>query len=144
MGIKPNTAIIIVISIAFMRGEYEGALTGFIAGFLQDSFFGFFLGMHIFISMTIGFIVGKFLRGFYKDSILIPLIVTVCADFVYQFVYYAFNILLRGYTNLFYFLHRIILPEIVYTAIFAVFMYKLLYIINDKIEEKEKYRRKLF
>lgn len=144
MGIKPNTALIIVVSFSFMRGELEGALIGFFAGLLQDSFFGPFIGMHAFLCMVTGYLCGKFFRGFYKESIIVPFLLTILSTFLYEFSFYVFNILLRGYTNFIYFLNTIILPEIVYTAIFSVLIYKLLYFINSKLEEKENLKRKLF
>lgn len=144
MGIKPNSALIIVVSFAFMRGKLDGAVIGFMAGFLQDSFFGMFIGLNMFIYMLIGYLCGKFLSGFYKESVIIPLLITALSSFVYGFLFYTFSVLLRGYTNFLYFLSTIILPEIVYTAVFSVVLYRLLFILNNKLDEKYKYKRKVF
>lgn len=144
IGIKPNTALIIVVSIAFMRGETEGAITGAFAGFLQDSFFGLFVGLNVFLYMVIGYLCGKFLSGFYKESVIVPILITLISTFCYGFLYYTLSILMRGYTNFPYFLSTIILPEMVYTAIFSVILYKFLFKINSYLEEKYKYRRKVF
>ncbi len=144
IGIKPNTALIIVVCTAFMRGENEGVITGAFAGFLQDSFFGMFIGLHMFLYMVTGYLCGKFLSGFYKESIIIPVLITLISTFCYEFLFYIFSILLRGYTNFPYFLSTIILPEMVYSAIFSLLLYRLLYKINMWLEEKYKYRRKVF
>lgn len=144
IGIKPNTAIIIIVSIAFMRGETEGAAIGFFAGLLQDSFFGPFIGIHALLGMLTGYFCGKFFRGFYKESFIIPFVLTITSNILYEFIFYMTNILLRGYTKFYYFVNAIILPEVVYTAIVSVFVYKLLYVINKKIEDKESLKRKLF
>lgn len=144
IGIKPNTAIVIVISIAFMRGEVEGIITGAFAGLLQDSFFGMFIGLHTFLYIITGYLCGKLLSSFYKESIIIPVLITLISTFCYEFLFYVFSVLLRGYTNFPYFLSAVILPEMVYTAIFSLFIYKLLYIINSRLEEKYRYKRKVF
>lgn len=144
MGIKPNTAIIIIVSIAFMRGEFEGGLIGFAIGLLQDSFFSSFVGINAFLGMITGAVCGKFFRGFYKENFILPLMLTILSTFLYEIAFYTLSILLRGYTNIFYFLRIVILPEVAYTAIFSVFVYKILYIINQKLEEKERNSRKLF
>ena len=144
MGIKPNTAIIIVASIAFMRGEIDGGITGLIAGFLQDSFFGMFLGLNMFIYMIIGYLCGKFLSGFYKESIIIPTLIALVADFCYGFLFYTISVLMRGYTNFLYFLSTIILPEMVYTAVVSIILYQLLFRINMWYDERYGYKRKVF
>lgn len=144
IGIKPNTAIIIVASIAFMRGEVEGGITGLVAGFLQDSFFGHFLGLNMFIYMIIGYFCGKFLSGFYKESVIIPTLIALVADFCYGFLFYTISILMRGYTNFEYFLSTIILPEMVYTAIVSIVVYRILLKINKWYDGKYGYRRKVF
>lgn len=144
MGIKPNTAIIIVASIAFMRGEIDGGITGLIAGFLQDSFFGMFLGLNMFIYMIIGYLCGKFLSGFYKESIIIPTLIALVADFCYGFLFYTISVLMRGYTNFLYFLSMIILPEMVYTAVVSIILYQLLFRINMWYDERYGYKRKVF
>lgn len=144
IGIKPNTAIIIIVSIAFMRGEIEGAFVGLTTGILQDSFFSSFIGIHAFLGMATGFLCGKLYRGFYKENFIIPISLTIISTLLYEIFYYILSILLRGYTNFLYFLNKIILPEVVYTAIFSILVYQILYFINKKLEVKENLKRKLF
>ena len=40
--------------------------------------------------------------------------------------------LIRGRIQLFFYLRRIIIPEAIYTVIFAVFLYQLNYYVNKK------------
>ena len=144
INIVPNTAIIIIVSFAFMRGEIEGAVIGFAAGLIQDIFFGQYIGMHALLGMFTGFLCGKLYIDFFKESFLIPLLLTICASFLYEFSFYILNILIHKYTDIMYFFKTIILPETAYTALFSVFMYKLLYIINSKLEKRENLTRKFF
>ncbi len=144
INVIPNTGIIIVVSFAFMRGEYEGAAVGFAIGILQDIFFGQYIGMNALLSMLTGYFCGKFYVDFFTENFLIPLLMTSVSTFVYGFVFYVLNILLFGYTDVLYFLSNIILPETAYTSLFSVFLYKLFYIINEKLEKRETVKRKLF
>ena len=52
IGIKPNTMIIVVVSIALMRGELEGAFMGMITGLLQDCYFSTYIGFYVFLGMA--------------------------------------------------------------------------------------------
>lgn len=144
MGIQPNIGVIIIVSFAFMRGETTGGIIGFFAGLLQDIFFGMYIGMYALLGLLIGILCGRFFRDYYKENFLIPMFLTVACTFLYEFVFFITNILLRGYTDFGFFLNRIILPEIVYTAFFSMFIYKLLFMINSKIEERERSKRKFF
>ena len=55
----PNLMLVFVTSIAFIRGDKVGLLTGFVSGFLVDIFFGAILGFYALLFMYIGFFVGK-------------------------------------------------------------------------------------
>ena len=70
IDVKPNSAIVIIISMAFMRGKTEGAVTGLIAGLLQDCFFAPYIGFYTFCYILVGYFCGMFFRGFYKETIM--------------------------------------------------------------------------
>jgi rod shape-determining protein MreD len=137
-NIAPNLLIITTVSFALLRGKYEGGIIGFCCGFLQDIFFGKVLGFYALIYMYIGFSSGYLYRSFYKDSILIPTLVISGCDLIYGFYIYIFTFLLRGKLNLMYYLGNIIIPELVYTSLIAVIVYKLFHYINYKLEMHEK------
>ena len=144
INIIPNTAIIIIVSFAFMRGEDEGAIIGFIIGLLQDVFFGQYIGMNALLGMLTGFFCGKFNEDFFTENLLIPLAMISISTFVYEIVFYVFNVLILGYTDILYFLQMVILPEVAYTALVSVFLYKILYIINEKLENHKTTKKRLF
>ena len=144
IGIKPNTIIILVVSFSFMRGEIEGGLIGFFSGLLIDSFFGQFLGLNAFIYLIIGFLCGKIFNEFYKDSIIISFFLTFIFTMIYGFFFFFFNGFLRGYPNILPFLKSIIIPEALYTSIISVFIYKVLFIINIKLEKFDRKKKNLF
>ncbi len=144
MGIKPNTAIIIIVAFSFMRGEMSGAMLGLLIGLLQDMFFGTYIGINAILYMLTGLLCGKFFVDYYKENYLLVLVLTVVSTIFYEFLFFVTNILLRGYTDFAYYFNKIILPETVYTAFFAIFIYRLLFVINRQLEKRENLKRKFF
>ncbi len=143
LDIKPNIILIMIVSVALLRGELEGAVIGFIGGLMLDTFCPF-IGTNAFIGAMIGYITGIFTVGLYKENPFVPVITVFFATLVYEFVYYILNILLQGYTDFLFFFNTIILREMVYNALIALPVYGIVYLINSKLELKEHFKRKLF
>jgi len=142
--VVPNTAILIIVSYAILRGDIEGAFTGFFAGLLQDIFFGRYIGLNAFLYMTAGFICGKPFRDFYRESFLTPLFLSGVATLCYEIAFYFTNYFFRARLDFLYYLNRNILPGTVYTLIMSIPLYRIVYAINAKLEAYEKARRRLF
>ncbi len=143
-GIIPNTAIIIIVSIALLRGSGEGAAAGFFSGLIQDIFFGTGIGFYALLGMLCGHFAGKFNKGFYRENYAMPIFLCLIATFLYESCIYILGPLFRGYTNYLYFLFNLILPEMVYNAILTILIYRILFTINGILENTEKHKRKLF
>jgi len=143
-GIVPNLLIIVTSSLAFMRGDKSGIVAGLFCGILVDVFFGSYLGFYAMIFMYIGFIIGKFNKIFYPENIILPLGLIVSADFVYGFICYILLFMFRNKFNLGYYMIHVIIPEVVYTALVAVFLYPVLIRINTYLEEIEQRSAKKF
>lgn len=144
MDIKPQTGIIIVVCLSFMRGDVEGMFIGAFSGLMQDLLFSPFIGLHTALCTVTGYLCGKFFAGFYNESVMIPALLVVVADFVHEFLYYTIIILTSGYVDFLHFLGTIILPEIVYTGILTVLLYKAFYVLNEKLIQVDENKRKLF
>lgn len=143
-GIKPNLVLITVVSISCLRDSTEGAAYGFFAGLLQDCYYSSYIGCGVFLYTFIGYFCGIFLRSFYRENFILPMAIAAGATFVYNFAYYILNALLQGYPNIGYFMGKIILPEVVYNALAMIVVYNLCIAMNNYLEEKEKYKRKVF
>jgi hypothetical protein len=52
-NVKPNLLIIFIISVALLRGIFEGGIVGFIAGLVQDILFGKVMGFYTLPAATI-------------------------------------------------------------------------------------------
>lgn len=142
IGVKPNTAIIIIVSFAIMRGSYEGALIGFFSGLLQDMLFGTNIGLHALLGLYVGYFCGKVNKDFFSENYFLELFLCFISVLSYECIIYIFGFLIRGRTNFLYFFNYIILPEVVYTSFISLAMYKIMYLINSKIEAHEKLTRK--
>jgi len=64
IGVKPNTAIAVIVAFSLMRGSFEGAVIGFFSGLLQDILFGSNIGFNALLGMYIGYFCGKLNNDF--------------------------------------------------------------------------------
>lgn len=113
-----------------------GMLIGFFSGILIDIQFGQVIGLYAMFMLLIGYLVGFANKIYSHDDFTLPLLFISVANFVYQFLYYVFEFLLRGKLNFLYYLKAIIIPEIIYTLVVSVILYKLLHMINHSLEPK--------
>ncbi|NLL69782.1 MAG: rod shape-determining protein MreD [Epulopiscium sp.] len=144
MGVVPNLAVMIIVSFALLRGSVEGAIIGFSIGLLQDVFFGRGIGFQALIGMFIGYVCGIPSQKYYRENYILPFFLIIVSTFAQGMCTYVFTFLIRGRTNFLFFFNRIIIPEVVYTAALSLLIYRLIYGINEKIEARERLRRKHF
>lgn len=141
--IMPNLLLILVASTAYMRGRMSGLMVGFFSGLLVDLMYGSYvigsyalIGVHALLYLMIGYIFGYTNKIYSNDDYTLPVIIVAVSDFVYQFFYYIIEFLLRGRLNFLFYIRRIIFPEIIYTVAVSIFLYKLLHMINNRLERK--------
>lgn len=137
-SVSPNLMIILTFAIGFMRGTKAGITTGFFCGLLIDCFSGSVLGFNALIFMYIGYFNGIFHRLFYDEDVTLPLCLVVGSDFVYLFSFYVIRFVLRNRLNFGEYFTKIMLPEMLYTVIIAILIYRLLLKGNRFLEAREK------
>jgi rod shape-determining protein MreD len=136
-GIMPNLLLILVVSTAYMRGRMSGLGLGLFSGLLVDLMFGsYIIGLYALLYMLIGYMIGYTNKVYSNDDYTLPIIIIAVSDFIYGFFYYVFEFLLRSRLNFPYYLRRFILPEIIYTVAVSIFLYKLLHMINNRLDRK--------
>lgn len=137
-NIKPNTALLIVISYAIIRGDIEGSILGFFAGLLQDMFFGKYIGFSALAYFLTGYFCGKPFKDFYLENRFLPIFLTAVFSLLNDFMFYFFNYFFRAKLDIEVYLTKIIIPSAVYNVILvAVIYYKLIYHVDKLIVEKE-------
>ena len=144
IGIGPNTAVIIIVCYAMLRGDTEGAVFGFFSGLLQDIVFGRIIGLYAMLGLLTGYFFGKPFKDFYRESYLLPVFLVSTAVITYEFCFYLLTFLFLGHVDLLFYFWRIMLPTMVYSTLLAIPVYRLIYIINKGVENYEHKKRKLF
>lgn len=142
-SISPNLLIILTSAYGFMKGKKEGMAVGFFCGLLEDIFFGRLLGMHALIYMYIGYANGYFNQIFYGEDIKLPMALISASDWPYGLGTYLIMFLMRSRFDFFYYLKRIILPELLYTIIVTLFVYRIIYMIDQKLEKKKDLKERI-
>lgn len=137
-GIAPNLLLIVTSSLGFMRGEKEGMVIGLFSGLLNDIFFGSLFGFYSLLYMFLGYGSGLFHRVFYDEDIKLPMIWIALSELVYGLSVYFFMFLLRSKFQFLFYLIHIILPELIYTVVVTILVYRLLRNLNHWLEQKEK------
>lgn len=132
-NIMPNLMLILVVSTAYMRGKMSGLIMGFFSGLLVDIIFGNVIGLYAMFYLLIGYFIGFAHKIYDKDDYTIPLILVGVGDLIYGFFYFIFEFLLRGRLNIFFYFRRFIIPEMIYTIAVSVLLYKLLHMINHRL-----------
>lgn len=135
-GIVPNLFVICTVSIGMIRGKKEGCIIGFVFGILMDALYAMYFGVYALLFAVMGYIAGYVQQIFYEEDMTLPIVMIGVADILYGIAIYLFGFFPRGRTEFFFYLGRIILPEMVYTLILAVFLYRIIAFVNRKIEIK--------
>lgn len=137
-SVAPNLLLLITFSAGFMSGRKNGMYVGFISGLLLDIFYGDVLGFNTLLLLYIGYINGMFNKMYYDEEITLPLALLIGSELAYSYIYYFFSFILRGRLDIGYYTTHIILPELVYTVLISVVIYRLLLKISRKLDDVEK------
>ncbi|MGN0318813.1 MAG: rod shape-determining protein MreD [Lachnospira sp.] len=140
--IIPNFLIILPVVAGFFNGRNEGMFVGFFAGVMYDLFFSELFGFSALVFTYIGYISGSFYKKYEKKEMLVPIALVLASDFVYEFLSFIGRFLLQNRLNAGYFLSRFILPEVVYTLIVVLILYKPLEYLDEKINVSWFVKRK--
>ena len=78
--------------------------------------------------------------NYYEDYITLPLILSVLNGLWYSLYIYVFRFLIRGRLNLPYYFLKIMLPEIIFTAVTTLLVYRLFLSASRRLEDIGKRR----
>ena len=120
-GIMPNLLIIIPVIFGYFNGKNEGMFTGFFAGALYDLSASSLFGFSSLVFIYIGYLAGIFYRRYEGTEII-------------------GNFLLHNKLNIVFFLTRFIIPEMIYTMLAFVILYKPLVWLNSHLNVRDKRR----
>lgn len=136
-GVMPNFLIILPILFGFFNNRQEGMFTGFFAGLLYDLFFPGLMGFTSLIFVIVGYISGMLGDIYEQHSVIVPVIITAISTFAYEFLIYMGNFLLQNRLFAPFYITRIILPEVVYTVLIMIALYKPVQLLNRLVESRK-------
>ena len=124
--VSPNILVI-------LTGQYNGLFTGAVCGLFIDLMYSSVVGVNIFIYAVIGFIMGITNKVYIEDDIILPIMTITAGDLIYGVLFYILKFLLRGRLELLEYIKNTILPELIYTVIIGVFVFKFARLIDKKL-----------
>ncbi len=124
LGVVPNTALIIIVSLALIKGREIGGLIGLLVGLLQDILFSKTIGPNGFAYFFIGYYVGKSGQKVYKESLIVPIVFTAISTGVYYLLYYILMYFLSKNISFGFILKNVGIVEIIYNTVIAIPIYK--------------------
>lgn len=125
LGAKPDTALLVVIALAMMRGPVWGAAIGFATGFLLDVALGQTMGISSFLYTLAGYFSGRYAEGVDTESWLPAIVTAFTATLVVQFLKAVIMFLLGVEASVGFVLLRIVLPIAVLNALLAMPLFVL-------------------
>ncbi len=135
-NIIPNTSLILVICLAINGDRKKGPLIGFVIGSLQDILFGEIIGLNTLIYLLIGYLISIVNKSIFKENFVIPIVFTVCGTLMY-YIMGTFFIYFFGFnTDLLTIYKDMLIIEIIYNVIIAIFIYKYIYKIYRPVKNK--------
>ena len=140
LSAAPNLLLILVFLNGFIDGRAAGICYGLVAGLFMDLFYSGPFGFYTLFFINAGYINGVFTKYYYEDYITLPLILSITNDLAYNMYIYVFRFLIRARLDFLYYFKEIMVPEIIFTTVTTLLVYRLLLFINRKLEERMQRR----
>lgn len=122
----PDLLMIVVVSVAYIKGSNAGIIYGFTAGMILDLTFGSLLGYFALIYALCGFLSGQLHRIYRNDDYLTPIISSAICVLLSQSFYFFTEYKLKGRLDYSFYFPHVILPKIIYTILVSAIIYKLI------------------
>lgn len=141
-GVKPNITITLIVIVALMRGNIEGAVVGFFCGLMQDSVSGTLIGFYALLGLYLGFVIGSINKKLYRENILIAIFLTFVSTVVYEYLVYVLSTFLRAPLDFIYPMTKVILPEAIYNSVISIFIFIIFIKLHMRFEKFDKNARR--
>lgn len=138
LSATPNLLLILTFSFGFAEGRNAGMYYGLFAGILLDLFYSGPFGFYTLLFINVGYLNGICTRYYYEDYITLPLILSVINELVYNLYIYIFRFLVRNRLDFWYYAIEIIVPEIIFTVVTTLLIYRFFLYTNRQLEELDK------
>ncbi|MCL5676758.1 MAG: rod shape-determining protein MreD [Firmicutes bacterium] len=126
-GVKPDLLLLLAVIYGLLYGTARGAAVGFLGGFLQDLLTGRLLGMHALSKAVAGGLAGLAEREIFKENLAMPFLLTMVGTVLSELIVYSILYAVGRHAPFVLAWKRVIVPEAIYNAVIAPFLYRLLY-----------------
>lgn len=140
LSAAPNLLLIFVFIYGFIEGKEAGMFYGLIAGLFMDLFYSGPFGFYTLFFINMGYLNGICTKYYYEDYITLPLMLSIVNDLAYNMYIYIFRFLIRARLEFWNHLMEIIIPEIIFTTVTTLVVYRFFLFVNRKLKEWEQRR----
>lgn len=140
LSASPNLLLILTFSFGFIEGKRAGMAYGVLAGLLLDLFYSGPFGFYTLFYVYVGYINGICTKYYYEDYITLPLLLSVINDLAYNMYIYIFRFLIRGRLDFLYYFRQLMIPELIFTVVTTLLVYRLILFINRWLRDFESRR----
>ena len=140
LWIAPNLLLIVTFSYGLIYGPTTGIICGMFAGLNMDMFYPEPIGLFILIYSYLGFFSGLFKEDFRTDSFTLPLAVCFACDLMYSMVLFVYRYFMAGSADIAFTLTKIVLPEMFFTLLLTLIVYRVLLVINRRLDKIDDLR----
>ena len=131
-GITVDLILLITIFLSILYDKYA-ILYGFCSGLFLDLASGSFLGIHTFTFLILCILINRLARFIYKENIFLPLVASLVATILNDFMI-AVLIFLLGYDYNIWQVFNNIIVTLIYNLIFTYPVYFVVVKVNDKLQ----------
>jgi rod shape-determining protein MreD len=129
LGASPDFALIIVVSVALLRGAQVGAVFGFLTGVLVGLALLEPLGMSALVLVVVGYFAGRYGETADLSAPVAPLVGVFAATLLANVLFAMLQYLLERQVPLAFFGARVLLPSLVLNTLLATVMYLLVRVV---------------
>ncbi len=140
LSASPNLLLILIFSFGFIYGKEAGMWYGLLAGVLLDLYYSGPFGFFTLLFVNIGYFNGICTKYYYEDYITLPLILSLINEVIYNIYIYVFRFLIRNRLDFFFYAKEIIIPEMIFTIVTTLVIYRLFLFASRRLEEMDNRR----
>lgn len=131
LGAVPDIVFVYIVCFALVRNELESIIIALLTGIVRDSFFPFAFGINTIVYILTAYFVGLLQKRIYKDSAIVPMIITLVGTYLKGLISYGYFYLLSYKYDF----HKLALEtsiiESLYNCLISMLIFKLILKYND-------------
>lgn len=124
--------LLLTVCTAYIFGSRTGMFTGLLTGLLADISGSAYIGTYALLYISIGFLCGLLGRTYLQGALLIPVLLAGFSDFLSGLYMFFIRFIFYGEINFLFCLKHIILPEVFWTMLAALILYKPVHMLFRK------------